>query len=105
MPNYLNDRFSFNFGDLVTGTCVYDNEEHQGTIINIFYDEKTNKPKIAYILDSYSSMVLPLIYSTLYFSFYESLEVTKPLKENPINNKRDPKKMKILRETYSSSSD
>ena len=105
LPNELNNRFSFNYGDLVTGTCIYDQEEHQGTIINILYDEKTNKPRIAYILDSYSSMVLPIIYSTLYFSFYESLDVTKPLKENPINNKRNPKEMKILKETYSNSSD
>ena len=54
--------------------CVYDKAEHKGTIINILYNEKTNKPKIAYILDAYSSQVLPLIYNTLYKAYYENLE-------------------------------
>lgn len=104
LPNDLNSRFSFNYGDLVQGTCIYDKEEHKGTIINILYDEKTNKPRIAYILDAYSKLVLPIIYSTLYKAFYESLD-SKPLKKSLINNKRKSKKMKILRETYSSSTE
>lgn len=74
LENNLNDRFSYNFGDLVQGVCVYDKAEHKGTIINILYNEKTNKPKIAYILDAYSSQVLPLIYNTLYKAYYENLE-------------------------------
>lgn len=65
LNNKLNDRFTFNHGDLVQGTCIYDKREHMGTIINILYDEKTNKPRVAYILDTDSSQVLPLIYSSL----------------------------------------
>ena len=70
LSNNLNNRFSFNHGDLVQGMCIYDKREHMGTIINILYDEKTNKHRIAYILDTDSSQVLPLIYNSLQFTQY-----------------------------------
>ena len=71
--NELNGRFKYNHGDLVSGMCVYDKKDHYGTIINILYDEKTNKPKIAYILDAESSLVLPLVYRTLFKAKYEKI--------------------------------
>lgn len=75
----LNGRFSYNHGDLVAGTCVYDKKEHYGTIINILYNEKTNKPVIAYILDADSSLVLPLKYNTLCPAKYEKIDFDRDI--------------------------
>ena len=58
-------RVKFNVSDRVTGICYYDKKEHSGQILNIVYNEETNKPITAYILDNENKFVLPLKYSTL----------------------------------------
>lgn len=69
----IKSRVKFNVSDYVSGICYYDKKEHSGEILNIIYDEKTNKPISVYILDDENKFVLPLKYSTLkkYFNNFD----------------------------------
>ena len=58
-------RVEYNNGDCVTGVCLYDKKLHTGYILNVLYDEQTNKPTTVYILDSENKFVLPLSYKSL----------------------------------------
>ena len=82
---HTDKRNLYNIGDIVQGICIYDKKEHIGQILNIIYDEKTNKPIVVYIMDSETKFNLPLYYNSLFMSnkenLYESFNFDKSIKK------------------------
>lgn len=61
----VNIRCICKFGDIVKGKSIDDNKTYSGRVINITFDEKTNKPLIIYILDSKTRKTIGLMYKSI----------------------------------------